>query len=185
MRKEFFEMIMDLLGKLFSISIKKKEKETNYHNKLLVMIKEHDLPDPFKDIVFESQLILVTGQNVNARFALKIEEFKNKLGGNITNRQLYRIISFLKENDEGKLYVNINRFQMLFIRCYFYLIAAAMLYGVILFLFLAPKIDGLYSFILYLSGLFFYFGSCLLFLNLIANEHLAVRIKKKDDGLHQ
>jgi hypothetical protein len=186
MRKEVFEMLMNFLDRLFTMSVNKREKETDYNEKIFKMIRENDLPDPFRELTIERQLALVTGKDINIRFAMKIQEMKERLGGNVTDKQLYRIIGFLKENEEGKLFVNLNRIQILFIRCYFYLIIGTIVYGGILFfLVLPPQIHGLYSFTLYLLGLFSYFGCCFLFMNLITNEMLAVRIKKKDDRLHQ
>lgn len=181
MKKEIFQWVMSFLDKLFLMSINKKEKETDYNNKLFTMIKEHDLPEPFKDLVIEGQLILVTGKNVTVNFAMKIQEFKNRLGGNVTDKQLYRITNFLKEDGEGKLYVSINKSQEIFIKSYVVFILGLMFLGVILFSYFADYINNLNGFLLYLLFLGIYFGGCFLFLNAMGSELTALAIKRKQN----
>lgn len=181
MKKEIFQWVMNFLDKLFLMSINKKEKETDYNNKLFTMIKEHDLPEPFKDLVIEGQLILVTGKNVTVNFAMKIQEFKNRLGGNVTDKQLYRITNFLKEDEEGKLYVSINKSQEIFIKSYVVFILGLMFLGVILFSYFADYINNLNGFLLYLLFLGIYFGGCFLFLNAMGSELTALAIKRKQN----
>ncbi|MDR6921784.1 hypothetical protein [Chryseobacterium sp. 2987] len=183
MKKEIFEILMNSLDRMFSMSVNKKEKETDYNDKIFKMIKENDLPAPFRELTIENQLILVTGKNVSVRFAMKIQELKNRLGGNVTDKQLYRIISFLKEDEGGKLYVNLSKTQIMMIRSYFIIIFIAIIYGVKLFWPLSEHIHDLNSFLFFCLGLFFYYGFCLFFLNLMGKEQLAIIIKKKIDKL--
>lgn len=181
MKKEIFQWVMNFLDKLFLMSTNKKEKETDYNNKLFTMIKEHDLPEPFKNLVIEGQLMLVTGKNVTVNFAMKIQEFKNRLGGNVTDKQLYRIINFLKEDEEGKLYVAISKRQEIFINSYFIFILGLMLLGFVLFCYFADYIKNLNEFLVYLLFVGIYFGGCFLFLNTMGNESTALAIKRKQN----
>lgn len=181
MKKEVFQWVMNFLDKLFLMSTNKKEKETDYNNKLFTMIKEHDLPEPFKNLVVEGQLMLVTGKNVTVNFAMKIQEFKNRLGGNVTDKQLYRITNFLKEDEEGKLYVAVSKSQEIFIKSYLIFMLGVMFFGLILFSYFADYIKNLNGFLLYFLLVCIYYGGCFLFLNIMGNELIALAIKRKQN----
>lgn len=183
MKKEIFEILMNFLDRMFSMPINKKEKETDYNDKIFKMIKENDLPAPFRELTIENQLILVTGKNVNVRFAMKIQELKNRLGGNVTDKQLYRIIGFFKEDEEGKLYVDLGKYQISLLITYITLIGIAIIYGILLSISLLIQIHNLNTFFIVLSFVFLYFGFCFFSLNAMGNEFWALQIKKKIDKL--
>lgn len=180
--KDFIQMLIDLVSKVFSMSVDKRNKEADLHRKILEMLKENNLSSVSKKIIDEKIVKLLTGKDVNVRFAKKIQELKKRLGGNVTDNQLYTIVSFLKEDDEGKLYVAISKNHEILIKGYLILILLTTVFGFILLYFLTENKDISLLFICLFMVV--YYGTCLILLNLIGSELTALQIKRRQDKLN-
>ncbi|MGE8556809.1 MAG: hypothetical protein ACN6OB_23040 [Chryseobacterium jejuense] len=180
--KDFIQLLIDLVSKVFSMSVDKRNREADLHSKILEMHKENNLSSVCKDIIDEKSIKLLTGKDVNIRFAKKIQDFKQRLGGNVTDNQLYAIISFFKEDEDGKLYVAISKNHEILIKSYIILILLTIVFGLGLFYFLTENND--ISLLFICLFMIVYYGSCLIFLNLIGSELTALQIKKIQDKLN-
>lgn len=180
--KDFIQILIDLVSKVFSMSMDKRNKEADLHSKILEMQKDNNLSSVCKNIIDEKLIKLLTGKDVNVQFAKKIQDFKQRLGGNVTDNQLYTIISFFKEDEEGKLYVAISKNHEILIKSYLILILLTIIFGLGLLYFLTENNNASLLFICLF--MIVYYGACLIFLNLIGNELTALQIKRIQNKLN-
>jgi len=184
MIKEIISLINTIVGKLFDKSINKKNQETDLNIKTLNMVKDHNLPSIFKNIVEEKQIKLLTGKNVNICFAEKIQNLKIKLGGNFTDEQLYSIEKFYKENANGELYINLSKKDIFLTKFFAIFILTAFGLGIMFMtIIIEGRINDIRDFILYASAIFFSGCICLFILNTISKDFIAINIKKRLEEL--
>jgi hypothetical protein len=177
--KEIFGIINLIINKLFDMSVRKRNQETDFNIKTLNMMKEYNLSPIFKDMVEARQIKLLTGKNVNICLAEKIQKLKIKLGGNITDKQLYSIISFYKEDENGDLYVDISKvrtFLIKFITVFFIVIFFIVMIKLGIFF---KEINTIRSFLYYIFSVILCGITGLIFIYIIGNNLTAIQIKEK------
>lgn len=183
MIKEIINLVNVIVGRLFDKSINKKNQETDFNMKTLNMMKEYNLASIIKNHVEERQIKLLTGKNVSIRFAEKIQKLKIKLGGNTTDEDLYSIISYYKEDENGDLFVDISNMKIFSIRFLAILILIVFIFLVLCLSYIFNNIQNLTELLYYIFILLIFALGSVLFLNLISTDFIAIHIKKKLERL--
>ncbi len=175
MINEAFNLLFKITDKFFEpkSSLKKMEEL----EKLFTIIRENHLENQ-KEIAEEKLFELQTGIKTNLAFAQKLKDFKKYVGGKYDWSVYRKIFLYLQENEQGKIIVNIRKYQEYTANALMYLTLCIFCGGFITILLIESFIPkNIYHIIIILYivvSLFLFF-----LIYLIGNDYLAMQVKKQ------
>lgn len=175
MINESFNLLSKIVDKFFEpkSSLKKMEEL----EKVFTIIRENHLENQ-KEIAEEKLFEIQTGIKTNLAFAQKLIAFKEYVGGKYDWSVYRKIFLYLQENEQGKIIVNITKYQEY--------TANALMYGTLFIFcggfttilliesFITRNVYHVIIFLYILISLFLFF-----LIYMISNDYLAMQVKKR------
>ncbi|AZA90283.1 Uncharacterised protein [Chryseobacterium nakagawai] len=175
MINEAFNLLFKIVDKFFEP--KSSLKKTEELEKLFTIIRENHLENQ-KEIAEEKLFELQTGIKTNLAFAQKLKAFKEYVGGKYDWSVYRKIFLYLQENEQGKIIVNITKYQEYTANALMYFTLFIFGGGFITILliesFIPKNIYHIIIFLYIVVSLFFLF-----LIYLISNDYLAMQVKKQ------
>lgn len=172
---EIFNMLSKIIDQFFEP--KSSLKKTEELERLFTIIRENHLENQ-KKIAEEKLFELQTGIKTNLAFAQKLIQFKEYVGGKYGWNVYRKIFSYLEENTEGKITLNITKYQEYVANGLMYLTLLIFGGGFVTILliqsYVAKNVYHVIIFLYILTSLFFFF-----LIYLISNDYLALQVKKR------